>query len=192
MERELSKWLYIIIVFFINPIVGLISILINIQSIILLTNKNLKKETKRLYIYFNVHLLSNIIFIFCHNIDLIFECTYEDYFCSTLKNSVYADYFKIILLKLIKNSLVTFSNISYSSFILTRFIKIIGRDDFKKFNNFPLKFYLLITILGSILINIYVCFEYSISLKMFLYIIFHQKFLLIILKWICLIMKKFY
>ena len=58
---------------------------------------------------------------------------------------------------------MTFSNISYSS--LTRFIKITGHDHFKKFSNIPLKFYLVITILASILINIYVCFEYSIQLK---------------------------
>ena len=60
---------------------------------------------------------------------------------------------------------MTFSNISYSSFILTRFIKITGHDHFKKFSNIPLKFYLVITILASILINIYVCFEYSIKIK---------------------------
>ena len=69
----------------------------------------------------------------------------------------------IFALKLIKNSLTTFSNISYASFILIRYTKITNSKNIflKFFEKLKLKYYLLITIPISILINVYLCFEYS-------------------------------
>ena len=102
-----------------------------------------------------------------HYSDLIIECTYVDYFCSALKTSQMISYFKNVVLKLIYNSLTTFSNLAYSAFVLTRFIKITNTKNeiLKKFEKISLKTYLIVTIIFSILINLFLCFEYSMEFR---------------------------
>jgi hypothetical protein len=168
--QVLSKYTFISFIFYINPLLSLLSILISMLNIKVLTSKHLKKETKCLYYYFNIHLIANIIFISAQYLDLLTECTYEDYFCSAFTNLKYLQYFKTFGLKIIKNSLTTFSNISYTSFILIRYTKITSSKNIflKFFEKLKLKYYLLITLPFSILINIYVIFEYSIQLREYL------------------------
>jgi len=159
----LSKYSYTYLILYINPVLSLLSILISVLSIKVLKSKNLKKETKCLYDYFNMHLIANIIFIIVQYLDLLTECTYEENFCSLFESSIHLQYFKIFALKLIKNSLTTFSNISYASFILIRYTKITNSKNIflKYFEKLKLIYYLLITIPFSVLINVYLCFEYS-------------------------------
>ena len=161
--QVLSKYSYISFIFYINPILSLLSILINILNVIILTSKHLKKEVKCLYYYFNIHLITNILFISAQYLDLLTECTYEDYFCSLFESSIYLQYFKIFGLKLIKNSLTTFSNVSYTSFILIRYTKITSSKNvtLKYFEKLKLKYFILISIPFSVLINVYICFAYS-------------------------------
>ena len=167
--KELSSFMYTSFVLYINPILSFISIVINVTTIMLLLNKKLKKEIKCLYTYFNIHLIANILIVICNYLDFITECTYEDQFCSVFRNSIYADYFKTFFLKLMKNSLATFSNISYTAFVLTRYIKISSRSDkFKRFSKIKMKYYLAITIIISLLVNLYVCFEYSVRFNIFI------------------------
>jgi hypothetical protein len=161
--KVLSKYSYISFIFYINPILSLLSILISILNVIILTSKHLKKEVKCLYYYFNIHLITNILFISAQYLDLLTECTYEDYFCSLFESSIYLQYFKIFGLKLIKNSLTTFSNVSYTSFILIRYTKITSSKNvtLKYFEKLKLKYFILISIPFSVLINVYICFAYS-------------------------------
>ncbi len=165
--EELSKYLYNIFTFYVNPILSLICILVNIFMIVIFSNRFLKKDIQILYKYLNIHLIANIIFISIHYLDLINECTYEELFCSKLNNSIYSNYFKIFVLKMMKNALTTFSNISYTSFVLIRYIKISNTKNvlLLKFKEITLKKYLLIAICFSILINTYVCFEYTLKVK---------------------------
>jgi hypothetical protein len=163
--QVLSKYSYISFIFYINPILSLLSILISILNVIILTSKHLKKEIKCLYYYFNIHLIANIIFISAQYLDLLTECTYEDYFCSLFESSIYLQYFKIFGLKLIKNSLTTFSNVSYTAFILIRYTKITSSKNItlKYFEKLKLKYFILASIPFSVLINVYICFEYSLK-----------------------------
>ena len=165
--QELSKCLYNIFTFYVNPILSIICILVNIFIIVIFSNRFLKKDIQFLYKYLNIHLMANIIFISIHYLDLINECTYEEIFCSKLNKSIYGNYFKTFILKMIKNALTTFSNISYTSFVLIRYIKITNTKNIMllKFKEITLKKYLLITICFSISINIYVCFEYTLNIK---------------------------
>jgi hypothetical protein len=165
--EELSKYLYNIFTFYVNPILSIICILVNILIVLIFSSRSLKKDIQFLYKYLNIHLIANIIFISIHYLDLINECTYEEIFCSKLNNSIYANFFKTYILKMIKNTLSTFSNIAYTSFVLIRYIKITNTKNLMllKFKDISLKIYLLITICFSILINIYVCFEYTLQYK---------------------------
>lgn len=167
--KELSTLMYISFVLYINPILSFISIIINATTIMLLLNKKLKQEIKCLYTYLNIHLIADILIVICNYLDLITECTYEDQFCSALRNSIYAEYFRIFFLKLMKNSLSTFSNISYTAFVLTRYIKISSSGEkFRIFNRIKMKYYLAITIIASLLVNLYICFEYSVRFNIFM------------------------
>ncbi len=165
--QMLSKYSYISFVLYVNPALSFVCILFNIVLVRIFSHKKLKKEIRHFYSYLIFYLYSNIIFMLVHFSDLMIECTYVDYFCSVLKTTQATGYFKNIVLKLIYNSLTSFSNLAYSAFVLTRFIKITNTKNelLKKFEKLPLKFYLTATIIFSVLINMFVCFEYSMQFR---------------------------
>jgi hypothetical protein len=159
--RETSKYLDLYFSVFLNPILSFISILINILMIKIL--ENIKKNIKNNYAYLKIHMVSNIIFIIIINFDLFTKCLRDQLFCSSISNTIYVQYINVYFIKWFKGSLITFSNITYTSFILTRYIQVTDSKNksllrFKKIN---LKLYLIITIPISVLINIYTIFEYS-------------------------------
>jgi len=161
--QELSKYSYIGLFLYVNPILALIMILINILIISVYSVKQLKSEIKQLYTHLKIHLISIILIISLNFFDLIHECKYEEIFCSSINNSIYSFYINVIVIKLVKNSLNTLANISYTGFVLTRFIKITNTRNrtLTKFKEANLKTYLLVVIIVSVLLNLYSCFEYS-------------------------------
>jgi hypothetical protein len=159
--RETSKYLDLYFSVFLNPILSFICILINILMSKIL--KNIKKEIKKNYVYLIIHLVSNIIYIIIINFELLAKCLRDDLFCSSVSNTIYVQYINVYFIKWFKGSLITFSNITYTSFILTRYIQVTDSKskNLLKFKKINPKLYLIITILFSVLINIYTIFEYS-------------------------------
>ena len=102
------------------------------------SNNKIKKESQKTYFFIRINSISNLIFIFLVNFDLIVECFNINYFCSSLSSSQNSQYIVGFFLKPIKNTLKTFSHISYTSFILLRYLKISNAKNvyLKKFENF--------------------------------------------------------
>jgi len=164
--QELSKYSYLSFVLYVNPILSFFCIFVNAITIMVFSHPKIKENIKHFYTYLKAYLFSNLMLVSVHLLELTIECTYEDYFCS-MKNTMNTEYFKSMFLTLVKNSLVTFANISYTAFVAIRYIKITNTKNvkFKKFEKLSLKFYLIFAVLFSVLINIYIIFEYSIQFR---------------------------
>ena len=160
--QETSEYTYLVFTLYLNPILAFFSILINILNIIILKSKSLKKDIQNNYNYFNLHSLSNLLFIILIPFELITNCVFSEYFCSALYDKLLTQYFDKIFLKLFKNSLKTFSNISYLAFILIRYINVTGtkNNHLKRFQKLKYKYYILLTALFSLILNSYIYFEY--------------------------------
>ena len=160
--RETSQYTYLTFNLYVNPIFAFFCILINMLNIIILKSKSLKKDIQNNYNYFKLHSLSNLIFIILIPFELITNCVFLEYFCSAYYDSLIAQYFDKIAFKLFKNSLKTFSNISYLAFILTRYINITNTKNvhLKRFQKLKYRYYILFTVIISLLLNIYIYFEY--------------------------------
>ncbi len=165
--RQTSLYLDHYFSIYFNPVLAFVCILINIFMILILSGKNIKKEMRFIYMYLKIHSISNLIYIILVYFDLMGLCVKRDLFCSSLYNSIYIQYINVYILKLFKGFLTTFSNITYTSFILTRYIKISDNKNnlLKKFSKISLKLYLSISILFSVMINIYNVFEYSTDIR---------------------------
>jgi hypothetical protein len=165
--QETSEYTYLAFTLYLNPILAFFSILINILNITILKSKSLKKDIQNNYNYFNLHSLSNLIFILLIPFELITNCIFSEVFCSALYDKLLTQYFDKIILKLFKNSLKTFSNISYLAFILIRYINITSTKNIhlKRFQKFKYKYYILLTALISLMLNSYIYFEYAFTTR---------------------------
>ena len=162
--NELSRYSQTIFALYINKIFSLIGIFINILIIIILSSKIIENK---IYIHLKIYSFANLIYIIVLAFGLLTSCAIENIFCSGFYDSIYAQYFDTIFVKMIKNSLKTFSDISYMSFILTRYIKITASTNsyLKRFEKLSLKNFLISTIFFSILINFYIYFEYKVDFR---------------------------
>jgi hypothetical protein len=159
---ETSQYTYLTFNLYVNPIFAFFCFLINILNIIILKSKSLKKDIQNNYNYFKLHSMSNLIFIILIPFELITNCVFLEFFCSAFYGSLIAQYFDKIFLKLFKNSLKTFSNISYLAFILIRYINITNTKNvhLKRFQKLKYRYYIFFTVIISLLLNIYIYFEY--------------------------------
>jgi hypothetical protein len=165
--KELIYFTYYPFSIFINPIFSFICILFTIITVCSLSDNKIKKESRKTYFFIRINSFSNLVFIFLVNFDLIVECFNINYFCSSLSGSKNSQYIVGFFLKPIKNTSKTFSHISYTSFILLRYLKISNTKNvyLKKFENLSEKIYVVFIFLFSFFINIYIIFEYSFKEK---------------------------
>ncbi len=163
--RVFAEKSYVSFVIYMNPIVSMLCFVASILVIKMFTRKNLKQEIKYLYFYFMINSISILIFVILNSMSLITECTYSNSFCSIVWNSLIVRYINTFALKSIQSVLITFSNMSYASFILRRYIKITSSKNVQllRINKLSIKCYLLLTIVFGILINLYSCFEYLVE-----------------------------
>ena len=122
--RETSKYLELIFGVYLNPILAFICIVTNILTIRILSSKCIKKEIKTMYSYLKMYTISNLICIILVYFDLLTKCLQDEIFCSSVSNSIYVQYINTHFVKWLKGSLITFSNITYTSFILARYIQV--------------------------------------------------------------------
>ena len=131
-------------------------ILINVLVILIVSTKIIKEK---LYIYLKLNAIFNLIFSLISTVRfiLVHESTEE------IKYSIYFQFFNIIVMKLIGNSIKTCSNLSYLSFTLARYLNISTSSNsvLKFFNTLSLKVYLLAIIILSGAVNSFIYFEYA-------------------------------
>ena len=143
---------------YLNLIFVILTLIINILMVIILSSKSLKKD--RMYTYLNINSIFNSFSCLITIIDYIVSYYTIDIDSKTISYQ----YYNLILIKLIGNSIKTCSNISHLSFGLSRYKKIKGKDYIfiKSLNNLSFKLYLFLIIIFSIGINLYVYFQHEI------------------------------
>ena len=152
-----------------SPIFSFFAIFINALLLVILSNKTLFKDNKRIYRYLRINAYLNISFIAIFSVKIVNNCKNDDLFCSSIYDSVYVAYYNIIFIKLIGNTLQTASNLAHVSFSLSRYIFITQTKSkiLKLFDNISIKLYLFITLVFSLLMNAYICFEFDFTRKSF-------------------------
>ena len=137
---------------------------INILMVAILSSKSLKKD--KMYTYLNINSMFNSLSCLITIIDYIAADCSGHSICPKIRTTKY-QYYYVILIKLIGNSIKTCSNISHLSFSLSRYKKIKGKDYIfiKLLNNLSFKLYLLLIVIFSIGINLFVYFKFSIKFR---------------------------
>lgn len=114
------------------PIVSLIGIIFNSIVIAVLKNKDFQKEFKeKHYTYMVIFSFSNIMICFFQIMSLINECQQPiGLFCSTIRKSVFIQYYKIIFGEFFLYFFISISNCSYVAFALCR-LSLVGNNHSK-------------------------------------------------------------
>lgn len=149
---------------YLNPLFLLLSILSNIATILILSEKHIKKDLKNFYTYLLINSYSNIIYIILLTLGLFSGCRNQSDYCFPFYDSIIVQYSNKILFNFVKKSTETFSNLTYMSFILIRYIRITKTKNkiLEKFSKMSHKTYLVVVIFLCLLINLYVYFEFEI------------------------------
>jgi hypothetical protein len=157
---QFSDLIEIVFKKYLNLIFVVITLMINILMVVILSSKSLKD---RMYTYLNINSVFNLFSCLITIIDYIASDCSGHLFCP---KSIAYQYYYIILIKIIANSIKTCSNMAHLSFSLSRFKKIKGKDYIfiKSLNGLSFKLYLFLIITFSIGINLYVYFKFSIRL----------------------------
>jgi len=158
--RQFSDLIEIVFKKYLNLIFVIISFTINILMVAILSSKSLKD---RMYTYLNINSMFNLLSCLLSIIDYIASDCSGRVFCP---KTIAYQYYYIILIKIIGNSVKTCSNIAHLSFSLSRYKKIKGKDYIliKALNGLSFKIYLVMIITFSIGINLFVYFKYSMKI----------------------------
>lgn len=159
---ELSNLSKLIFSQYINTTFLFVSLLINVATIVILSNNTIRDK---MYTFLRINSYVNLIYSFLLVMRYIFyACDKKSIFCVQIYESVYLQYLNLVLTKLVGNSLKTASNMTHISFTLSRYVKITNTTNrfLIKFNNVSVWVYLLVLLVFSTSINAYVFFEYSI------------------------------
>lgn len=157
---ELANSSTFLFVYF-NMIFSLIGITLNLLMIIVLSSGKLKDK---MYFYLRINSYFNLIYIIILASRLVSaNFNYEEQIRSF--RSLFEQYFSILIVKLGSNIAKSCSNIAYISFTLSRYVTVTDKKNFisKYFYKISKRKYLFLIIGFSFLINVYICFEFSVQ-----------------------------
>lgn len=137
-------------------------ILINSLTLLILSTDKIPTDSLKMYLFLKTHIFFNMIFIFIKPFGLIAYCIEEGLFCSYVRRSIVAQWFVIIVVRLLSKIFQSISNIAMVSFCLSRYIIITNTNRYNSINNISLKLYIFLTFLFSLFINIFIVFEFTI------------------------------
>ncbi len=139
-----------------------ISILINGLTIVNLSfNDDCLNEKMHIYLKINSY------FNLFYSLILLISLIYNKY-CNLNCDTIFKQYFDLVLIKLMGSLMKTCSNLAFASFTLSRYIKITKNNRnclFNQFEKIKIKSYLIIILVLSILLNIFQYFKYKIRLN---------------------------
>ena len=155
-----------VIMVILTPVACITGIFLNLVLIITL-KKNSKNELKeKFYKFMCLNSKFNCLFSLLHLFQLMNFClTFYDYFCSSIYQTYFAQYFSIIGIHFLSNAIKMCSNLIYIQMTLNRYM-LIGKDHFKileKVSRIRIKYYLLVSLVLSLALNSIVFFEFSIN-----------------------------
>jgi hypothetical protein len=105
------------------PLLSFIGFLLQF-SIIYTVNKNSKELKDNFYFYIRVNSGFNCLFSFLNIINMISLCYSENLFCSSVRKSYFAQYFKLFILGYISNVIKMLLNLSDILITVHRYMRI--------------------------------------------------------------------
>jgi hypothetical protein len=166
------KWLELVILVFLQPLFCLIGIITNSLTISTIKNKTFSsKMTDNMYKHIFMNSIFNLLFCILTILKIINICVLESSFCSSIYKDVSSQYFKIIGEFFLGNVFKLCANFSYISFAFSRYCLSASKKNgfYKRFDKLNLKFYYLFIILFSVLLSVFIFFEYNINKEYNLY-----------------------
>jgi hypothetical protein len=164
--ETLSKYSYSLLSLYMNPVFSFISILLNLLVFLILSDKKeIPKEMNKMYTYLRLNSILNIIFIIIRLFKLIDTCSNEDIIClSVYSKSKSIQYFKIIFIRIIGNLFQSASNLTHVTFTLSRYLTVSNNKStcLNIIHKISFKIYTITILIFSLLLNIYIFFEFSI------------------------------
>jgi len=129
------KFIKYISMIFLLPIVCMLGILLNLLTILILSNKRNKREClfkEKMFEYMNLNALFSLILCILELFQLMAICiSYDSVFCSSIRTTLFAQYFRIIMINFLGNSIKFCCNITSLMFSLNRFALVNGGNRFK-------------------------------------------------------------
>lgn len=145
-----------------NLFTSTVCVFLNGLTIFTLMSKKITKEFIKTYKYLILHTCFNTVYLFITFMRLI--CN-KDLFECMIENTIYMQYFKLIAVKFLGNTIKTASNISHVAFTLSRYVVMTKSNILilKWFSELSVKKFFLITFIFSSAVNIYTCFQYALE-----------------------------
>jgi hypothetical protein len=161
--RKISSLIFSV---YLNTIVSLISIILNILTILIIKSKTVLKEKNPIYKFLFINTVLSTIYITIVIFKILGICIGSNFYCSSLSETKFNIYYKTVFVLFIGESIKTAFNFSYLSFSLSRYIKVTSTklSFLLKFDNLKKRYYLLISMLIAIFMNLFYFFEYNFNL----------------------------
>jgi hypothetical protein len=163
------KWLQFILLTILQPLLCSFGIINNIMNLIVIENRAKKKEfNQAMYRFIEINSIFNIFYCSIMILKLINTCIFNksSVFCSNVYENESSQYFKIIVIHFLGNSMKLGSNLSYLLFALSRLILItLDKENNvkRKHNKIVYAFYLLLIFFTCSIISTFKLFQYRIN-----------------------------
>jgi hypothetical protein len=166
--RKISSLIFSV---YLNTIVSLISIIFNILTILIVKSKAVLKVKNPIYKFLFINAVLSTIYITIVIFKILGICIDSNFYCSPLIETKFNIYYKVIFVLFIGESIKTAFNLSFISFTLSRYIKVTSTQSsfLLKLDNLKKRYYLLISLVIAVFINLYHIFQYNLNLNGALY-----------------------
>ena len=160
----LFEWLKLVLEVYFKTCLALLGVITNLLIMMVIKNKKQKVHLDN-FMYKHIFFNSMFNFLFCliHSFSLMNVCIFpKSSFCSTIYKTIWAQYFKIIFIEFLGNSLRLCCNFSFILFSVSRFYKslAIKSNWFLKFEKLNLKLFYFLMFVSCCLWSMFKLFEY--------------------------------
>ncbi len=164
--KELSLIGSLIFSVYLNPVFSLIVLFLNAITIKIIKSKSVLNEKNPMYKFIYINTIMCMLYIVIFLFKLIGICVDFEFYCSPISETKFKIYYKTIFILFFGETIKTASNFSFVSFSLSRFLKVTSSKSklLVKLDKLKKRYYFLISILISVLINFYHIFEYNFDL----------------------------
>ena len=163
----LIKWAQYVLLLIVQPILSFASIFSNVLVILVITNKNKRKQFKDImYNYILIYAIFNILYCVIMILKLINLCVFfiAPSTCSSIYQASSSQYFKIVCVFFLGNVCKLCSNFAYLFFSFSRLISISMNKEnkfYKKFKNLDFRFFGVVTVTFSCVLSSFILLQYE-------------------------------
>ncbi len=163
---EIRKISNLIFSVYLNNILSLIVLVLNILTIKILKSKSIVNEKNPMYNSLFINSIFCLIYVTICLFKVIAICVDYKFYCSPLIETKFNVYYKTVFVLFIGESIKTASNFSFISFSLSRYIKVTSLKSsiLLKIDKLKKRYYFLTFFIIAVFINLYHLFEFNYNL----------------------------